>query len=158
MSATQPIFLTVPPRSWRELVLPKEHGSWAFAFEPIALGLLIAPSPAGGWLALAMAVAQVRLDAAARIIVADDAGPANAVKFTTVQGDVVSFVVRLMACAPDGDRVLSRFDTAHGIAHQDVLAPDGNLREKYWLPHLNFDEALSHAIHHFKTHPEDYPG
>ncbi|MBI4622216.1 MAG: YwiC-like family protein [Verrucomicrobia bacterium] len=47
----------MPPLSWRELVLPKEHGSWAFAFEPIALGLLIAPSAAGGWLAPALASA-----------------------------------------------------------------------------------------------------
>lgn len=33
--------------------LPKEHGSWSLAFEPLVLGLLIAPSPAG--LALAAA-------------------------------------------------------------------------------------------------------
>lgn len=41
---------------WREL-LPKEHGSWAFAFEPLALGLLVAPTPAGAALALALAAA-----------------------------------------------------------------------------------------------------
>jgi hypothetical protein len=33
--------------------LPKEHGSWSLALEPIALGLLAAPSRAGGALALA---------------------------------------------------------------------------------------------------------
>lgn len=43
-----------PPR-WRELVWPKEHGSWSLVFEPVALGLLVAPSWAG--LALAGAVA-----------------------------------------------------------------------------------------------------
>ena len=32
---------------------PKEHGSWSLALEPVALGLLVAPSPAG--LALATA-------------------------------------------------------------------------------------------------------
>ncbi len=80
------------------------------------------------------------------------------VKFSTVQGDVVSFVVLLMACRSDGDRILSRFDTAHGIAHQDLLTPSGNLREKHWFPHENFDEALNQAIHHFKTRHEDYPG
>src|SRR5688572_20448088 len=31
--------------------LPKEHGSWSLALEPLALGLLIAPSWAGGALA-----------------------------------------------------------------------------------------------------------
>jgi hypothetical protein len=33
--------------------LPKEHGSWSLVLEPLALGLLIAPSPAGGALAVA---------------------------------------------------------------------------------------------------------
>lgn len=81
-----------------------------------------------------------------------------AVEFTTVQGEVVSFVVRLVACSPEGDRTLSRFDTAHGVPHQDVLTARGNLREKLWLPHLDFDAALRHAISHFKAHHEDYPG
>ncbi len=39
----------------RELLLPKEHGSWSLAFEPVALGLLVAPSWAGAALALAAA-------------------------------------------------------------------------------------------------------
>jgi hypothetical protein len=38
-----------------DLVRPREHGSWSLAFEPIVLGLLCAPSVAGGWLALAVA-------------------------------------------------------------------------------------------------------
>lgn len=33
--------------SFRSLVLPKEHGSWSLAFEPVALGLLVAATPAG---------------------------------------------------------------------------------------------------------------
>lgn len=33
--------------------LPKEHGSWSLALEPLALGLLVAPSWAGGALAVA---------------------------------------------------------------------------------------------------------
>ena len=41
---------------WREVVkltLPKEHGSWSLALEPVAFGLLVAPSAAGAALALA---------------------------------------------------------------------------------------------------------
>lgn len=37
--------------SFREavkLTLPKEHGSWSLALEPLALGMLVAPSAAGG--------------------------------------------------------------------------------------------------------------
>lgn len=45
------------PNSFRSLVLPREHGSWSLAFEPVALGLLVAFSPAGAWLALATAAA-----------------------------------------------------------------------------------------------------
>ena len=35
------------------LMLPKEHGSWSLALEPVALGLLVAPSAAGAALAAA---------------------------------------------------------------------------------------------------------
>ena len=42
---------------WRELVLPREHGSWSFALEPLALGLMVAPSAAGACLALTVPAA-----------------------------------------------------------------------------------------------------
>ena len=48
--------LTVDKYSRRaaiQLVLPKEHGSWSLALEPVAFGLLVAPSAAGGTLAVA---------------------------------------------------------------------------------------------------------
>lgn len=48
-----PVPRVVARTGWRDLVLPKEHGSWSLALEPVALGLLVAPSVAGGWLALA---------------------------------------------------------------------------------------------------------
>jgi hypothetical protein len=38
-----------------DVMLPREHGSWSLAFEPLAFGLLSAPSGPGAWLALAMA-------------------------------------------------------------------------------------------------------
>jgi hypothetical protein len=40
---------------WKDLLLPKEHGSWSLAFEPVALALLVAPTRAGAGLALAAA-------------------------------------------------------------------------------------------------------
>ena len=46
-----------PLARWRELVWPREHGSWALALEPLALGLLVAPSAAGAWLAFAVLAA-----------------------------------------------------------------------------------------------------
>jgi hypothetical protein len=48
--------LTVEKFSWRaaaQLTLPKEHGSWSLALEPVAFGFLVAPSAAGAALALA---------------------------------------------------------------------------------------------------------
>lgn len=46
-------FVATPRIRWRDLIQPKEHGSWSLALEPVALGLLAAPSLAGGWFALA---------------------------------------------------------------------------------------------------------
>jgi hypothetical protein len=46
-------FPMTPDANWRDLIWPKEHGSWSLALEPVALGLLAAPSGAGGALAVA---------------------------------------------------------------------------------------------------------
>ena len=45
----------VPPAKppWRSVALPTEHGSWGLVLEPIALGLLVAPGPAGALVGLA---------------------------------------------------------------------------------------------------------
>jgi len=37
----------------RALALPVEHGGWGLLLEPIVLGLLLCPTPAGAWLAVA---------------------------------------------------------------------------------------------------------
>lgn len=42
---------TASPRL-KTIVLPPEHGAWGFLLEPLFLGLLVAPSAAGAWLAL----------------------------------------------------------------------------------------------------------
>lgn len=51
--------VTTDPRgvSFLELVLPKEHGSWSLALEPLLLGLCVAPSVPGALLAGAAAAA-----------------------------------------------------------------------------------------------------
>lgn len=38
---------------WRSVALPNEHGGWGMLAEPLLLGLVLAPSPAGGFLAVA---------------------------------------------------------------------------------------------------------
>jgi hypothetical protein len=41
------------PRQWRSVALPAEHGGWSFWLEPVLLGVLVVPSWAAVWLALA---------------------------------------------------------------------------------------------------------
>lgn len=53
MSATAcPPTAALPRTRARSLFLPKEHGSWSLTLEPVALGLLVAPSLGAGGLAL----------------------------------------------------------------------------------------------------------
>jgi hypothetical protein len=42
-----------PKIKLKSIALPAEHGGWGFLLEPIVIGLLIAPSPAGFFLSLA---------------------------------------------------------------------------------------------------------
>lgn len=46
-----------PAPSWKSVGLPIEHGGWSFLIEPLILGLVVAPSPAGAWLAVAAVAA-----------------------------------------------------------------------------------------------------
>ncbi len=47
--------MNLPPSVLKSLLLPREHGSWSLAFEPVVLALLVAPSAAGAALAGAVA-------------------------------------------------------------------------------------------------------
>ena len=55
LSIARPAVPPIPanPTERATVFLPKEHGSWSLAFEPVALGLLVAPSMPGAALALA---------------------------------------------------------------------------------------------------------
>ena len=47
MENALPWFRPLSIARWRELVWPKEHGSWSLAGEPLALALVAAPTTAG---------------------------------------------------------------------------------------------------------------
>jgi hypothetical protein len=49
------VAMNLSPPVLKSLLLPKEHGSWSLAFEPVVLALLVAPSGAGAALAGAVA-------------------------------------------------------------------------------------------------------
>ncbi len=54
---TSAVFPERTPVSLRPLAVPAEHGGWGFLFEPIVLGLLVAPSNAGALIALGVVAA-----------------------------------------------------------------------------------------------------
>jgi hypothetical protein len=79
------------------------------------------------------------------------------VEFLTVNGRVVSFVVRLVWIRHDGeDFTVARYDTAHGSAHRDIVSSTGRLLNKSWLFDMSFEDALTHAIHDFSKNHENY--
>jgi hypothetical protein len=57
MAFIPPQPLNAKTETLRSVFLPKEHGSWSLLLEPLALGILVVPSVAGGALALAAVAA-----------------------------------------------------------------------------------------------------
>ena len=54
------------------------------------------------------------------------------------------------------DECVCRYDTAHGIAHKDVLGKKSGLIRKEWCESLTFKEAFSHAIHDLSENYQTY--
>jgi hypothetical protein len=71
-------------------------------------------------------------------------------------GVVIAFAVVLVAETPDGMVNIARYDTAHGIAHRDVLGRRKGLLRKQWFPKVPFAKVLDLAIKDFKQHHESY--
>ena len=78
------------------------------------------------------------------------------VEFSTIRGEVVSFVVRLMLKQERGEVCVLRYDTAHGRPHLDRLDHRGRLIKKKWLLRMSFAEALCHGINDIKNNYETY--
>jgi hypothetical protein len=79
------------------------------------------------------------------------------VAFVMVKGEIVSFVVRLMLMQDGGRQVnVARYDTAHGMAHCDVLGERQGLLQKIWLLNESLETSLRRAIDDFKLNYEDY--
>lgn len=78
------------------------------------------------------------------------------VDLTMFKGQVVSFVVRLMAIQGGREYNVARYDTAHGAPHRDRLDRKGAVREKQWVFGLDLDAALNYAVEDFKNNYERY--
>jgi hypothetical protein len=50
----------------------------------------------------------------------------------------------------------TRYDTAHGYPHQDILDKDENTLATIVIPTDDLDEAFHHAINDLKTHAHRY--
>lgn len=74
----------------------------------------------------------------------------------TVNGRVRKFRVVLLAGKGGRLRCLTRYDTAHGYPHQDILDKDENTLAKIVIPTDDLDEAFHHAINDLKTHASRY--
>ncbi|HEX2855345.1 MAG TPA: YwiC-like family protein [Opitutaceae bacterium] len=123
---------------WRDFLCPKEHGSWSLAFEPLALGLLVAPSSGGGCLALALAAGffarrplrmavQHRVDASRRLTAAwTVAGCAGAALFAgaaAVRLGGTAWLIWLLPVAAAG-AAFAWFD-AHGAGREELAEVSG---------------------------------
>ncbi len=71
-------------------------------------------------------------------------------------GRVVSFCVRLMILGVDKERNIARYDTAHGIAHRDILDRRGSVVQKVWFPDQPLEAVLNQALDDFKLHYQEY--
>lgn len=80
-----------------------------------------------------------------------------AVEFVTIQGQMVSFVIRLEKIQEDGKwRLTARYDTCHGVPHLDVVDKNGNLILKKWMPGLTQEEAFAQALLDFERNHEKF--
>jgi hypothetical protein len=78
------------------------------------------------------------------------------VRVITRKGQLVTFAVVLVAEIKGIPVCVSRYDTAHGQAHQDILGLKEGLIRKDWLMDLTNKEALDYAIEDFRSHYEKY--
>lgn len=78
----------------------------------------------------------IHLDPDARILV-----------FLHTRGPIVLGFAVVLVVHIDGDEICAtRYDTAHGQAHRDVIGRKAGLIEKQWLLDLTRNEAFEYAL------------
>ena len=84
-----------------KLILPREHGSWSLALEPLALGMLAAPSKPGVTL-VAAALSGFFLRRPLRLVLSGKPDPRRSLAFAWVAGLGVLALVNLLLAAERG--------------------------------------------------------
>ena len=74
----------------------------------------------------------------------------------TESGEIASFAVVLFADIQDEWVNISRYDTAHGYPHRDVLGKREGLRGKLRMTKLNKKEVFRYAIRDLTENAENY--
>lgn len=78
------------------------------------------------------------------------------VRFITVRGRVLSFVVQYEATVNDMRVPIVRFGTAHGRPHRDQMFLNGR-QEKLWLPEeLSYNQAMRIAENDIESNWKRY--
>ena len=80
-----------------------------------------------------------------------------AVEYVTMQGQMVSFLVRLEKVKEGGEwRLSARYDTCHGRPHLDVVNEKGELVLKRWMEEMDIGEAFRRAVLDFEENHEKF--
>jgi hypothetical protein len=74
----------------------------------------------------------------------------------TESGEIVSFAVVLFADIQDEWVNISRYDTAHGYPHRDVLGKREGLRGKLRMTKLTKKQVFRYAIRDLTENAENY--
>jgi len=78
------------------------------------------------------------------------------VYFDNNKGKVRRFVVKFLSIIDGREYEILRFDSAHKMFHIDILGPDGEKKQKIFLPHLTNDNAVEYAKKDIKQHYKLY--
>jgi len=84
-----------------------------------------------------------------------DAATAIRIRRFTQSGRLASFAV-ILVILHDGEWIdISRFDTAHGCPHQDILGKSAGLLQKVWYDDLTSKEVFALAINTFRRNHDN---
>lgn len=78
------------------------------------------------------------------------------VRFSTSDGTVAEFVVKLLYSDKRGWQEILRYDNGHDCPHKDILDLEGNVIRKVWYDFLDNGQALTMAIADIKDNYEVY--
>ena len=76
--------------------------------------------------------------------------------FETLNGLVISYVVKLVLSVGKRYYEVVRFDSAHGCPHKDILDEKGVVVRKIWFESLDNQQGLDMAVKDIKDNYELY--